>query len=66
MPEIKGRSDIHLKNIYFNNCHFRQIRYEDIGTKFSERMVNIQRAITPPVFTCVDNLVLNGTTFDLL
>jgi len=66
MPEIKGRSDIHLRNIYFNNCHFRQIRYEDIGTRFSERMVKINRPITPPVFTCVDNLVLNGTTFDLL
>lgn len=66
MPEIKGRSDCHLKHIYFDHCHFRQISYESIGTKFSDRMVKIQRPTTPPVFTCVDNLVLNATSFDLL
>ena len=66
MPLIRGRSDCHLKNIHFNDCHFTHMRYEDIDTIYAERMVKINRPLTWPDFACVDNLVLNNTFFNLL
>jgi len=66
MPIIKGRADCHAENIYMTDCHFSQIRYEDIPTKYAARMAKIKRELTYPEFSCVDNLVLNSTTFSLL
>lgn len=66
MPMIKGRPDCHIQNIFFTDCHFNHIRYEDIDTVYAKRMVDIERPITYPDFSCVDHLVLNQTYFNLL
>jgi len=66
MPVIKGRPDCHVKNVYFSDCHFAQIRYEDIPTKFAARMVKLNRPLNQPQFKCVDNLVMNNTYFTVL
>ncbi|MBE6597284.1 MAG: hypothetical protein E7641_06395 [Ruminococcaceae bacterium] len=66
MPFVKGRPDRHVKNVYFSDCHFAQIRYEDIPTKFAARMAKLNRPLTPPEFRCVDNLVMNNTHFAVL
>ena len=66
MPMIKGRADCHIQNIHFNDCHFTHVRYEDIDTIYAKRMAAIDRPITYPEFSCVDNLVLNNTFFTLL
>ena len=66
MPSICGREDCHVKNINFTNCHFAQVRFEDIPTKFAARMAALNRELTPPKFQCVDNLILNNTHFTIL
>lgn len=66
MPIVKGRPDHHLSNIYFSDCHFHQVRFEEIDTVFAKRMAKIKRPTTPPDFQCVDNLVLDSTAFTLL
>lgn len=66
MPMIKGRADCHVKNVYFSDCHFTQIPYEQMHTKFSDRMAKLNFPLTIPEFRHVDNLVMNSTTFHLL
>ena len=66
MPMIKGRPDCHVQNVYFTDCHFAQLRHEDIPTKFAARMAKAKLPLLPPDFRCVDNLVLNNTVFSVL
>lgn len=66
MPNVVGRPDCHPKNIYFNNCHFTQVPYEDIPTKFAARMAEFGNKLGQPKFRSVDNLVLNNTVFTIL
>ncbi len=66
MPRIKGRPDCHIENVFFTDCHFTHVRYEDIPTKFAARMAKYEKPMAWPDFSCVDNLVLNGTFFNLL
>ena len=63
MPVVKGRPDCHVQNIYFSDCHFKQLRYDEIPTKFGERLAKLDRPRSPVTFRYVDNLVLNTTTF---
>ena len=66
MPFIKGRKDCHVENVYFTDCHFTQIPYKDIPTKFAARMAALGRTQNHVKFECVDNLVLNNTHFTVL
>lgn len=66
MPVIRGREDCHVQNIYFNDCHFTQVRYEDIPTKFAARFAKLEQPLTYPVFRYVDQLSLNSTFFTVL
>lgn len=66
MPRIAGRSDCHVQNVYFDNCHFRQLRYEDIPTPFAARYAASGSPLNPPEFRCVDQLVFNSTTFSVI
>jgi len=66
MPVVAGRSDCHVQNVHFTDCHFTQVRYEDIPTRFAARMAKLNRKLTAPSFQCVDNLVLNNTFFNVL
>lgn len=63
MPCVQGRPDCHVQNIYFSDCHFTQVRYEDIPTKFAQRMAKLNWPQDPVTFRYVDNLVINNTTF---
>ena len=62
---VSGREDCHVENVYFTNCQFTQIRYEDIGNKFGDRMAALQRPLRAPCFQHVDNLVLSNTVFNV-
>ena len=66
MPVVAGREDCHVQNVHFTDCHFTQVRYEDILTRFAARMAKLNRSLTPPSFRYVDNLVLNNTFFNVL
>jgi len=66
MPVICGRQDCHVQNVYFNDCHFSQLRYEDIPTKFAARMAKLERPLTNPTFRYVDQLSMNSTFFCVL
>ncbi len=66
MPVICGRKDCHVQNIYFNDCHFTQLRYEDIPTKFAARMAKLEYPLAAPSFRYVDQLSLNSTFFSTL
>ena len=66
LPRIIGRPDCRPTNIHFTNCQFEQVRYEDIPTKFGERLAKLQRPLNQLSFHNVDNLVLNNTTFTTL
>ena len=66
MPMIVGREDCHVQNVYFSDCHFSQLRYEEIPTIFAERMAKPNRPLHAPKFQCVDNLVFNSTFFSVL
>ena len=50
-----------MQNVYFSNCEFTQIAYEDIHNKFGDRMAALQRPLRAPCFQHVDNLVLSNT-----
>ena len=65
MPTIKGREDCHVQNVYFDNCHFNRMRYEDMHTKFADRYAKLGRKYNDPSFQHVDNLVLNNTVFNV-
>lgn len=66
MPIIRGRKDCHLQNIYFNDCHFTQLRYEDIPTKFAARMAKFEYPVAELNIRYVDQLSLNSTFFSVL
>jgi len=66
MPNVIGREDRHVENVYFTNCHFAQIPYEQIPTKYGARLAALQRPLNAPKFKCVDNLVMNNTHFSIL
>ena len=66
MPVVKGRPDCHVQNIYFSDCHFTQVPYASMGTKFSDRLAKFGAKLDPVTFRYVDNLVLNNTTFTTL
>ena len=66
MPQIQGREDCHVENVFFSDCHFRQLPYEEIPTKFAARFAQSQYPLLPVTFRYVDNLVLNSTTFSTL
>ena len=65
MPVIMGREDRHIEHFSFNDCHFTQIDYEDIPTKFAERLENLRYPLTAPTFRFVDDLHLNSTFFSV-
>ena len=66
MPVVKGREDCHVQNIYFSDCHFTQVPFEEMGTKFSDRLAKFGVKQDPVSFRYVDNLVLNSTSFTTL
>ena len=66
MPCVAGREDCHVQNVYFDSCHFSQVRYEDIHTRFADRMAANRQPLGQPEFRHVDNLVLNGTVFNVI
>lgn len=61
--QLRGRENCHIQNIYFSNCHFTQIPYEQIDNKFGKRLAERGTPVTAPIFRWVDNLVLNNTVF---
>jgi hypothetical protein len=61
--KLVGRESCHMQNIYFSNCHFTQVAYEEIDNKFGRRLAELGTPATPPTFRWVDNLVLNNTVF---
>ena len=63
MPTITGRQDCHVRNVSFNDCHFSQLRYEDIPTKFAARLAKLNWPLSQPTFRFVDQLYLNSTFF---
>ena len=63
---IHGRPDCHVQNVYFSDCHFTQLPYEEIPTKFAARFAAAGQPLLPVTFRYVDNLVLNSTTFSTL
>ena len=66
MPVVQGRKDCHVQNIYLTDCHFTQVPYEEMGTKFSDRLAKFGAGLDPVTFRYVDNLVLNNTSFTTL
>ena len=66
MPVICGREDCHVQNVYFNDCHFAQLRHGDIPTEFAARLAKLRCPTQEPVFRRVDNLYLNSTFFTIL
>lgn len=66
MPTIYGRDNCHVENVYLTNCHFTQVPYKDIPTKYAARMDSLNCPIYPPKFQCVDNLVMINTHFSIL
>lgn len=66
MPRIHGRPDCHVQNVYFSDCHFTQLPYAEIPTKFAARFGAVNTPLLPVTFRYVDNLVLNNTTFSAL
>ena len=66
MPHITGRPDCTVQNIFLTDCHFTQIPYEAIDTKFAARMVKLGTQLKYPTFRNVVNLVMNSTVFSLL
>lgn len=66
MPRVHGRKDCHVRNVYFSDCHFQQMPYEQIHTKFADRFAAVDTPLLPVTFRYVDNLVLNNTTFTTL
>ena len=66
MPQIHGRKDCHVQNVYFSDCHFRQLPYEEIPTKFAARFAATGQKLLPVEIRYVDNLVMNSTTFSTL
>lgn len=66
MPQIQGRKDCHVQNVYFSDCHFRQLPYEEIPTKFAARFAATGQKLLPVEIRYVDNLVMNSTTFSTL
>ena len=66
MPSVVGREDCHVENVYFTNCHFAQVPYEQMHTKFAARLAALNRPLGAPKFKCVDNLVLTNTHFSVL
>ena len=63
--EIVGRENCHIQNIYFSNCHFTQIPYEEIHNKFGMCLAERIKTLPIPTFQHVDNLVLNNTVFNV-
>ncbi len=63
--KLVGRESCHMQNIYFTNCHFTQVAYEEIDNKFGRRLAELGTPATPPTFRWVDNLVLNNTVFNV-
>ena len=65
MPVIIGRQDCLVQNVYFTNCHFHQIRREEIPDQ--EKAPHLERDYTlQPYFRHVNNLVLQDTAFSVL
>ena len=66
MPAVIGREGCPIRNIYFTNCHFRQILRESIkGHELASFCADREYSMTP-YFRHVDNLVLQDTAFTLL
>lgn len=61
--QLQGRESCHIQNIYFSNCHFTQISYDQIDNKFGKKLAERGTPLAPPNFRWVDNLVLNNTVF---
>ena len=65
MPVIIGRQDCPVQNVYFTNCHFNQIRREEIPDQ--EKAPHLERDYTlQPYFRHVNNLMLQDTAFSVL
>ena len=64
MPSIIGRPDCHVQNIYFTNCHFDQMRREEIPDEANGSHVPREYTLQP-CFRHVDNLVMQDTVFNI-
>jgi len=65
MPNLQGRADNHLQNIYFTDCHFTQIPRESIPDNEFGSYTTRDYAIHPTIIHA-DNVVMNGTVFSVL
>ena len=66
MPVLCGREDCRLQNIFFTDCHFTQIRRDQIPDQENGPYSSDNQYSLMPCFRCVDNLVLQGTVFHVL
>ena len=66
LPEIRGRENCHVKNIYVSDCQFTQVPYETMENKYGPRLAAIGTEQKAPVFQHVDNLVLTNTVFNVM
>ena len=62
-PVVEGRPGGLVRNIYFTDCHFTQLPYDQFGNKFGDRLARRNTEQKPPLFRCVENLSLSGTDF---
>jgi len=65
MPMVRGREGCRVKNVYFTDCHFDQLSYADIPTKFAQRMHQLNWPAGAPEFAWVENLNMNSTVFSV-
>ena len=65
MPCVNGRADCPVRNVYFTDCHFAQLRREDIPGFETAPQVDRDHTLQP-YFRHVENLVLQGTAFGVL
>ena len=65
MPGIIGRDNCPVRNLYMTDCHFRQIARETIPNQERGPHCPERDFTLTPCFRKVENLVLNGTVFDI-
>lgn len=64
-PYFKGRKQNIIKNITLSNCTFEKVSDEELPN-YKEHGASWGRPINNKIFTMVENVVLNGTSFTSL
>ena len=65
MPCVNGRADCPVRNVSFTDCHFAQLRREDIPGHETAPHVDRDHTLQP-YFRHVENLSLRDTAFSVL